>query len=32
MDILNSNLQVEKISHPYDIWIIDNFLVHILKT
>lgn len=26
MDILNSNLQVEKITYPYDIWIIDNFL------
>lgn len=26
MDILNNNLQVEKISHPYNIWVIDNFL------
>jgi len=26
MDILNSNLQVEKITDPYNIWVIDNFL------
>jgi len=26
MDILNNNLQIEKITNPYNIWIIDNFL------
>ena len=26
MDILNSNLQVVKITYPYNIWVIDNFL------
>jgi hypothetical protein len=32
MDIINTNLNVQKISDPYDIWIIDNFLKeHTLK-
>lgn len=26
MNILNDNLKIEKITTPYDIWIIDNFL------
>jgi len=26
MDILNSNLKIEKITYPYNIWVIDNFL------
>jgi len=26
MDILNSNLQVNKSTYPYDVWVIDNFL------
>jgi len=26
MDILNSNLQVNKSTYPYNVWVIDNFL------
>jgi hypothetical protein len=26
MNILNDNLTIQKINHPYDIWIVDNFL------
>jgi len=26
MNILNNNLQIQKITDPYDIWVIDNFL------
>lgn len=25
MNILNSNLQIEKITNPYNIWVVDNF-------